>query len=183
MIVRLMPALPGATLVGLLGEGEASRTSTESGHQVGGVGDLGLDIVGQPVGVTAREVSASRHGTSLLDGPHLLDTIVVGRVDNGGDVEEGQATEATEGDLTEHTGLVLLALGNGVEVANVLVREFDGLVLLVVDDNRLNIGVTSTGGEVDSALDIIESPEGDSRSVGDDCGSSKNHSSGELHFE
>lgn len=183
MIVSLMPALPGATLVGLLSEGEAGRTSAESGHQVGGVSDLGLDIVGQPVGVAAREREASRHGTSLLGGPHLLDASVVGRVDNGRDIEEGQAAEATEGDLTEHAGLVLLAIGDGVEVANVLIRELDGLVLLVVDDNRLNLGVTSTGGEVDSALDIIESPEGDSRSVGDGCGSSENHSSGELHLE
>jgi hypothetical protein len=50
--------------------------------------------------------------------------VVVG-VDDGGDVEEGDAVPAVEGDLAEHAGHFLLAVRDGVEVADPALGEVD----------------------------------------------------------
>lgn len=168
----------------LFGEGDAGAALTKGGHEVGGVGGLGLDIVGQPVGVVAGEVLAARHGTGLVDGPHLLDVAVVRGVDDGGDVEEGQAAKAAKGNLAEHAGLVLLALLDGVEVAAVDIGEGDGGVLLVADSDGLSLGRTRAGREVDGTLNVVEGPEGDGSGVDSGGrGSEAEESLGEMHFD
>lgn len=169
----------------LEGKGEASAARTESGHELGRVSDLGLNVVVHPVGVVARERLAARHGTGLVDGPHLLDIVVVRGGDNGGDVIVGHAVPAVKGDLAQHAGLVLLALLDGVVVANVLVGEGDGRLLLVADDDGRKVGRARAGGEVDGALNVVQGPEGDR--VGGlgsgGSGSEAEESLGEVHFD
>lgn len=119
-----------------------------------------------------------------LDGPHLLDVVVVGRVDNGGDIEVGQAAPATEGDLAEHARGALGTLLNGVVVTNVAIREGDSGVLLAVDSDGVDLSVASARGEDDGAGDIVKGPESDS--VGGNSGGGGGHgqeSGSELHFE
>ena len=167
-----------------LGKVETSRARAQCGHEFGGVGDLGLDIVPHPVGIVAREDLAARHGGHLILGPHLLDVVVVIGVDNGRDVEEGHATKGTKVDLAEHAGVVLLALLDGVEVANVLVSKVDGGVLLVADSDGGHLGRAGAGSEVDGALDVIQSPEGDGAGLGGGGrGDEADDGVGEMHLD
>lgn len=175
-----------AKLVPLEGglEVEASRARAKSGHEVDGVGDLGLDVVREVVSVRAGEDDAAGHGSQGTLGPHLLDVVLVSSVDNGGDVEEGLASVATEGDLAEHAVGLGLALSDGVEVADVVVREGDGDVLGVVAVDRSNLSVANRGGEVDGALDIVKGPEGDGGGVGGGgSGDEAGDHGRELHLE
>ena len=162
---------------------EASRALTKSGDDVGLISDLGLDVVGKVVGVVAREFLATRHGGLGLGRPHLLDAVLVIGIDNGGDIEVGLSVVARELDLAKHARLVLLALLNGVEVANELVGELDSRLLRAVDLNGVEEVLVVVGSEVDCALRIVESPECDLVGRTGESGraeKSKN-GSGEMH--
>lgn len=168
----------------LLGEAKASRSITKGGDDVVLLSDLSLNVVRQVVGVVAREDLAARHGGLGVGRVHLLDIGLVVGIDDGRDVEVGHATPARELDLTEHTGLVLLALSDGVEVANVLIRELNSGLLSAAHSDRVNVVRVLVGGEVDGTLDIVKSPEGDGGSVGESGRASKSKDrSGEMHLE
>ncbi|KAI6767204.1 hypothetical protein HG531_011564 [Fusarium graminearum] len=158
-------------------------TGTEGGDEVNLLSNLGLDVVREPVAVVAGECLAARHGSVARGGPHLLDVVLVVGVDDSRDVEVSLAVPATEGDLTEHTRLVLLALLDSVEVTDVLVREGDGNVLATADGNGLRARETRVRSEDDGALLVIKSLEGDSGSgsIGS-RGNEANESGSELHF-
>lgn len=167
-------------------EVEASRAVAESGPEVAGVGGLGLRVVRQDVLVAAGEDLATRHGARSVLGPDLLDVVLVKRVDNGGDVKEGDVLHGAEGELAEHArvGVVGHTLSDGVEVALVDGREVDGDVLGVVDLDGGNLGRAGRGGEVDGALKAVQGPEGDR--VGGDGGGGGNEAGEhgrELHLE
>lgn len=124
-------------------------------------GDLGLDVVREVVGIVAGEDEAARHGPEGLGRVHLLDTVVVMGVNDGGDVEVGLALPARELDLSEHARNVLLAVGDGIEVADVLIGKLDGGLLGIAHNDGVHGEGVLVGGEVDGALDVIKSPEGD----------------------
>lgn len=146
--------------------------------------DLGLNIVRQVVSVVAREDDAARHGRVGLGRVHLLDVVLVAGVDDGRDVEVGLALGAGELDLAEHAGGVLLALGDGVEVADVALGEVDGGLLRRVDGDGIHGPAVLVGSKVDGATDVIESPEGDLASRGQGGGAeSGENGGGELHLE
>jgi hypothetical protein len=156
---------------------------TECSDEVNLLSNLGLDIIGEPVGIVARELLAARHGRGTSLGPHLLDVVLVVGVDNGRDVEVRLAVPATEGDLTEHARLVLVALLDSVEVTDVLVREIDGNLLSTADSDGLGALKARVRGEDDGALLVIKGNKGDggSSSVGS-RGDEANESGSELHF-
>lgn len=162
---------------------EAGRALTKSGDDMGLLSDLGLDVVGKVVGVVAREFLAARHGGLGLGRPHLLDAVLVIGIDNGGDIEVGLSVLARELDLAKHARLVLLALFDGVEVANELVGELDGRLLRVVDLNGVEGVLVVVGSEVDCALRIVESPECDLVGRADESGRAEKgkNGSGEMH--
>jgi hypothetical protein len=167
-----------------LGEAEASRSLTESGDEVVLFSDLGLDVIREVVGVVAGEHLAARHGGLRVGRVHLLDVGLVVGINDGRDVEVGGATPARELDLTEHTGLVLLTISDGVEVADILIRELNSGLLGVAHSDRVHDVRVLVGSEVDGALDIIKSPEGDGRSVGESGRASKSKDrGGEMHLE
>ena len=168
-------------------KGDASRASAQRDNDVAVLGDLGLDVVGQVVGVVAREVLASGH-EALIRGPHLLDVVLVQGVDDGRDVKVRLAI-SVEVDLAQHAGLVRLAIDDGVEVADPGVGEVDGGLLLVVDDDRgyvrggAAIGL-NVGSEVDGALLVVESHEGDGVGADGERGGDEGHGRGsEMHLE
>ena len=183
-------ARPGADLAAkrgarLLGEVETGGAGAERGDQLGLGGDLGLDVVGKPVGVVAGEDLAARHGLLRLGGPHLLDVVVVLGIDNGGDVEVGLAVPATEVELGEHAGDVVCALLDSVGVANPLIRELDTRLLGVADLDGLDllVAVASVGSEVDHAGLVVQGLEGDAGGVGDGRGGGEGQSRGsEMHL-
>lgn len=148
------------------------------------VSDLGLDIIREVVGVVAREVLAARDGLLGLGRVHRLDAVLVVGIDNGRDVEVGEAHPATEEKLTEHTRLVSGALSNGVEVALVVVREVDSGVLSVADSDGLDLGTTRRSSEDDGTGDIIKGLEGNSSSVDSGGSGSKAEERGsEMHLD
>jgi len=90
----------GTTTAGADGRG------SESADQAGRGGRLGLDVIGLDIDVCAREAFAARKVRWLISSEDLLDTLVVGGVDDGRDVEESNAIPRVPGDLTEHARLV-----------------------------------------------------------------------------
>lgn len=166
------------------GKGQAGGARAQGGDDVGLRGGLGLDVVGQPVSVVAWEDLATGHGLLRRLGPHLLDVVLVVGVDDGRDVEVGQAVPAREVDLTQHARVVRLAILDGVEVADPRLGELDGRVLLVVDDDGGDIGRSRVAGEVDGALDVVEGPEGDSAGADGGRGGDEGHGRGsEMHLD
>jgi len=101
----------GTTTAGADGRG------SESADQAGRSSRLGLDVIGLDIDVCAREAFAARKVCWLSSIEDLLDTCVVGWVDNGRDVEEGDAFPRVPGDLAEHARLVEGAVGDGVKVS------------------------------------------------------------------
>ncbi|KAH6611234.1 hypothetical protein Trco_001254 [Trichoderma cornu-damae] len=164
--------------------GVANGAGAQSADEVALLGGLGLDIIRQVVGVVAREVDTSRHGLVGLGREDLLDVVLVVGVDNGGDVEVGQSVPAAEGDLAEHARDVGSAVLDGIEVALPGVGEGDGGVLLAVDGDGFEVGLARVAGEVDGALNIVQSPEGDAGGAGQSRGSNQgSNRSSETHFE
>lgn len=162
----------------------ASGASAKGGDNVSLLGSLGLDIVREPVAVVAREGLATRHGGLAAGGPHLLDVVVVLRVNNGGDIEVGETVPGVKVDLTEHAGDVAGAILDSVEVADPGVGELDNLLLLVADGDRLELRGAIARSEVDGTGDIVESPEGDTGGADGSSGGNKGHGrSSEMHFE
>jgi hypothetical protein len=147
-------------------EGVAGDTRAQGSPEVDLVGDLGLDVIGKPVAVVAREDLAARHGVLGAGGPHLLDVAVVGGVDNGRDVKVGQAVPAVELDLAEHAGNVGTALGDGVEVANIVVGELNGGPLGTAHSDGVHGEGVLIADEVDGAHNVVEGPEGDAGGAG-----------------
>jgi hypothetical protein len=172
-----------AIVIGCLSLGLVrASTGTKGSDEINLLSNLGLDVVGEPVAVVTREGLATRHGGVAGLGPHLLDIVLVVGVNDSRDVEVGLAVPATEGDLTEHTGLVLGTLLDGVEVTNVLVREVNGNLLSTAHGNGLGALETRIRGEDNGTLLVIEGDEGDcaSSSVGS-RGNEASESSSELH--
>jgi len=89
----------------------------EGADQAGRGGRLGLDVIGLDIDVCAREAFAARKVCWLSSIEDLLDTRVVGWVDNGRDVEESDAFPRVPGDLAEHARLVDGTVRDGVEVS------------------------------------------------------------------
>lgn len=146
--------------------------------------DLGLDIIRQVVGVVAREALATRGGLLGFGRVHELDAVLVVGINNGRDIEVGEAHPAAEEQLTEHTRLVVGALGNGVEVTLVVVRELNSGVLSVVDGDGLNLGTARRWGEDNLASDIVQGLEGNRSSVDSNgSGSEAEERSSEMHLD
>lgn len=174
MVIRLLS----------LSKVHASGASAKGGDNVSLLGSLGLDIVREPVAVVARESLATRHGGLAAGRPHLLDVVVVAGVNDGGDIEVGEAVPGVEVDLTEHAGDVGGARLDGVEVTDPGVGELDNRLLLVVDGNRLELRGARARSEVDGTSDIVESPEGDTGGADGSSGGNEGHGrSSEMHFE
>jgi hypothetical protein len=163
-------------------EGVAGDTRAQGSPEVDLVGDLGLDVIGKPVAVVAGEVLATRHGGEGDSGPHLLDVVVIAGVDNGRDIEVGQAVPAAELNLAEHAGLVLRAGLDSVPVADPSVGERDSGVLGTADGNAGERGRLRIGSEDKGALDVVEGPESNRGGAGDSGRGNKGHErSRELH--
>lgn len=82
-----------------------------------------LDVVWLVVCVAAREgLTPAQRGLAVLRVQHLHSVVVI-RVDDGADIEEVRAAETVPAHFTEHAGLVLLALRDGVPVAYPSVGE------------------------------------------------------------
>lgn len=151
---------------------------------MGLVSDLGLDIIGEVVGVVAREVLAARHGLLGVGRPHLLDAVLVVGVNDGRDIEVSEAHPASEEKLTKHTGLVLGALSDGVEVALVVLGELNGGVLRRADGDGLDLRAARGRSEDNRASNVIKGLESDSSSVDSGgSGSKAEEGSSELHLE
>lgn len=158
--------------------------ATKGGDDVVLVSDLGLDIIGKVVGVVARERLAARHGLLGVGRPHLLDAVLVVRVNDGRDIEVGEAHPASEEKLTEHARLVLRTLSNGVEVTLVVVRELDSGVLSAADRDGLDLRAAGRRSEDDLAGNIVKGLEGDGSSVdGRGSGSQAEERGSEMHLE
>lgn len=147
--------------LGNLASGKGAGAAAESADNLNLVGDLGLDIVGQVVGVVAGEGLAARGGRLGADGPHLLDAVVIAGINNGRDIKVGQAVPALEGNLTEHAGDVVLAGRDGVPVANPALGDLDRVLLSTLDLERGNFSVADAGGEVDGAVSLVKRLEVD----------------------
>lgn len=82
-----------------------------------------LDVVWQVVRVAAGEgLAPAQWGLARLGVQHLHSLVIVW-VDDSADIEEVGSAEAVPANFTEHAGLVLLALGDGVPVADPAVGE------------------------------------------------------------
>lgn len=164
-------------------EVDASGALADGDDDVLLMGNLGLDIIREVVGIVAREDHAARHGRLGVGREHLLDVVLVLGLDDGRDVEVSLALSTVELDLAEHARGVLLSLGDGVEVANVLVREGHSLLLRGVDLDGLHIPGVFVGGEVDGTADVVKGPEGDLSGGGNGGRAEKSKDGGgELHF-
>lgn len=114
----------------------------------------------------------------------LLDVVLVVGVDNGRDVEVGQALPATKVDLAEHAGSVVRTILDGVPVALPGVRESDGGVLARGGGDGVNVGAARVAGEVDGALSVVQGPEGNAGSAGESRGGNEgSNRSSEKHFD
>lgn len=162
----------------------SNGTRAKGGDEVALHGSLGLNVIREVVGVVAREVDTARHGLIGLSREHQLDVVLVVGVNNGGDVKVGQSVPAAEVDLTKHARDVGSALLDGVEVALPGVREGNSGVLAAVDGDRVNVSVTRVAGEVDGALSVVQSPEGDGGGGRESRGGNESSNrSSETHFE
>jgi len=98
----------------------------EGADQVGCCGRLSLDVIGLDIDMWAREAFAARKVRWLIGIEDLLDTLVVGWVDNGRHVEESDVFPRVPGDLTEHARLDDGTIRDRVEVSSPALVE--GLV-------------------------------------------------------
>lgn len=155
----------------------------EGADEVGLGGGLGLDVVGEVVGVVAQEVVAAGGGGLGGGRVHELDAVHVVGVDDGGDVEVGQVVPAVEGDLAEHAGGVLGAVRDGVPVADPGLGEVDGGGALGGDLDRVDGGEAGVGDEVDGAVGVVEGLEGDGVGGDGDGRAEEGEKAGELHLE
>jgi len=168
----------------LLGEGKTCLTLAKSDDDVVLGGDLGLNVVRKVVGIVAREDDTSRHGVERFGRVHLLDVALVVGVNDSRDVEVSLALPASELHLAEHTRRVLLAISDGVEVANILLGELNSGLLAAADNDGVGTVDVVIGGEVDGTLDIIKSPEGDGAGASESGRASKGKDGrGEMHLE
>jgi hypothetical protein len=154
-------------------------------------GGDGLNIVGEVVGSVAREDGAARHQSLdrdgvLAGGPHLVDTIVVISVDNGGDIKVSNVVPALEGNLTEHAAGVVGTLRDGVPVANPTRREGDSLGAEASNLDRVDLGVARARSEDDLAGGAVLADKGDSVGSTGNSGSGSDHGGDlgeETHFD
>jgi hypothetical protein len=116
------------------------------------ISSLGGNVIPLVVRVRAWKSLAARHRSWAVLGEDLLDTVDVGGVDNGGDVEVGGAGVAVEAQFSEHAWDVCGSLGDGVEVADPACGE--GLVvgLVAFDGERLDCWEAFLSSEVDGSL-------------------------------
>jgi hypothetical protein len=168
---------------GVLAPGLSSCLSgTQSLDEIDLVGNLGLDVIREPVAVVAREDFTAGSEASVLGGPHHLDVVMVVGVDNGRDVEVGHAVPATEVDLAEHTGDVGGTLLDSVVVADPSIGEGDNLLGSVADSDGGEVVEAGVGSEVDGSLNAVQSDKGDGSSEGSGRGGDESgESSSELH--
>lgn len=143
--------------------GRVGAATAQSDDDVGLLSDLGLDIVGQVVGVVAGEGVAARDGgVGGISGVHQHDVVGVGRVDNGRDIEVGRAAPALEVDLSEHAGYVLLAGLDSVGVANEASSEVDSNGGTGSDGDGVHALDALAGGDVDGAVNVVGRDKGES---------------------
>lgn len=136
--------------------------AAQGDDDVGLVGDLGLDVVGQVVGVVAGEGVAARDGgVGGFSRVHEHDVVGVGGVDNGGHVKVGRTAPALEVDLGEHAGDVRVAGSDSVGVANEASREVDGDGGTSSDGDRVHGRDALAGGDVDGAVNAVGGDKGE----------------------
>lgn len=181
----LLLPLPPRLLLPLFRTTRVDRadTVTQTAHEVVLVGGLGLHLVGVGVLVPAGEDVAARGDAGRLPGPHHLDAAGVAVVGDGGDVKEGQAHVAVEGDLAQHAGDPRFAIGDGPPVADPAVGEGLGDLLVGGDAEGLDFLVGDAGGEDDGAVLVVLVDEGDLGlgEGGDDPGQGQRHCAEEPH--
>ena len=137
-----------------LGRGGVAAAA-EGDNDGGLLGGLGLDVVGQVVGVVAGEGLAARGRGLGLGRVHHVDTVVVSGVDDGRDIEVGQAVPALEVDLGEHAGDVVAAAGDSVGVANEAVAKSDIDGGTAGNGDGVDTLDTGAGGDVDGTLSVV----------------------------
>lgn len=124
------------------------------------MGDLGLDVIREPVGVVAGEDLAAGHGLAGVGGPHLLDVVMVGGVDNGRDVKVGEAVPAAELDFAEHARDVFSVGRIGIPVAYPRIRELNGGVLRGAHRDGFERRGAGVASEDQGTVNAVKSPEG-----------------------
>lgn len=148
------------------------------------IANLGLDIIREVVGIVAGENLAARHRGLRGSAPHLLDVVLVIGVDDGRNIEVGLATPAREHDLSEHARLVLRALLDGVEVADVGVRELNSGLLGIAHSDGVDAVSILVRGEIDGSGLVVKGPESDGTSASKSSRADKGKDrGGEEHLE
>ena len=178
--------------IGLLGLSGASGVggSAKGADQVGLRSRLGLNVIGQVVGVGAREDVAARgdQGVGQAGGGEAgrvdhLDAVDVVGVDDGRDVKEGLTGPAVEGDLAEHARDVGLAGRDRVEVALPVLGDIDDDALESRHDGGGDHTSTGVAGEVDGAVGGILGDQSDGVGSGRKGSAGEEGSkAGELHL-
>lgn len=107
----------------LAGGRDVSGTKGDNNGAAGS--GLGLDVIGQVVGIGASEAHAAGHWALSVRGVHLVDASLVIRVDDGGDVKVSGASVAVEGELSEHTRSVGFAAVVRISVASPAIGQGD----------------------------------------------------------
>lgn len=142
--------------VTLLGHSYVSGTEGNDNGAAGG--GLGLNIVGIVVSVVAGEGHAARDGGLGVSRVHLVDTSLVLRVDDGGDIKVGGARIAVECKLGQHTRCVGGTAGVRVRVASPAIR--DGNIDRLAGRDRSIFDLSSAGPD-DGAVGAVHGLEGD----------------------
>lgn len=168
----------------LLAAVERAGPRAERADEVRLGGDLGLDVVPDVIGVIARERLAARGRRLGRGGVHLLDAVVVVGLDDGRDVEVGEAVPSLEGDFAQHAGDVGLAVRDGVPVADPALGDGGGDLVVAGDLDGVELLVAGAGGEVDGPVGVVKGHEGDG--VGGDRkggGAEDRQNLSELHLD
>lgn len=139
---------------------------------------LGLDVIGQVVGIGASEAHAAGHGALSVCRVHLVDASLVIRVDDGGDIKVSGASVAVECKLSEHTRSVGCAAAVRVSVASPAVGQGDVDRLAGGDRSVLNGGGTSPH---DGTVSAVHGLEGNSVGGADHSSQGGDGKVAELH--
>ena len=117
---------------------------------------LGLQvIIPLVVGEGTGEDIATRRWLRRASWPDLLDADVVIGLNNGRDVEEGQAIPAVEADFSEHTRFKRFAIQDGEEVALPAIRNLDLDIIVSLDADRFKMFVSRVVVEVNCAVEVV----------------------------
>jgi len=117
-----------------------ANSTAKKADEVVLMSSLGLDIIGMVVGVVAGEHLAAGDGMLPLGGHDDFHADVVARVDDGGDIEEGNSLKRVEGELAKHAGHVRPTVTDGIVVANPSMRDALSGGGLSLDAERLDLG-------------------------------------------